>query len=222
MQQRGCIIDRGRGRNFASERDFIGSGMQADISETTGDASLDKALGRALVRISQEFGETPGFGFIDDGVNGNAFASPEIVVPGTWGTVMFGRTLFRDLMDRYSDGIAVIAVAAHEFGHIAQFRSGIDSQLLVGQQNVRRVELHADFISGYFLGRRKADNPNLRLWSAGETLYRIGDYAFNDRNHHGTPDERTTAAEAGFAYANDHSNFGQAFRYGAEYILRKF
>lgn len=69
---------------------------------------------------------------------------------------MFGQTMFHDLLDRYTDqGMAVLAVCAHEFGHIAQFRAGVRDRLLRGQRTVKRMELHADLLSGYFLGYRK-------------------------------------------------------------------
>ena len=191
---------------------------------TTGDHTLDRSLGRALVRLSEMFSERPGFGFIDDSGAPNAYATDQTQVPGTWGTVCFGQALFKDLMDRYQDrGLAVMAVAAHEFGHIAQFRSGVDAQLLKYQPTVKRVELHADFLSGYFLGVRKRQRPSISVWAAGHTLYRIGDYEFHNPNHHGTPDQRVTAAETGFKVAyDDRAEFGSAFSWGIEYILTNF
>ena len=145
-------------------------------------------------------------------------------MPGTWGTVLFGQALFEDLMSRYQDrGVAVLAVAAHEFGHIAQFRSGADGRLLRGRPTVKRVELHADLLSGYFLGVRKRQQPSLSVWAAGHTLYRIGDYEFHDRNHHGTPDERVAAAEVGFRLGQDGgTDFGRAFSWGGEHVLKNF
>ena len=127
-------------------------------------------------------------------------------------------------MERYQDqGLAVMAVAAHEFGHIAQFRSGVDGRLLRNQRTVKRVELHADFLSGYFLGVRKRQQPSISVWAAGHTLYRIGDYEFHNPSHHGTPDERVAAAETGFGFGYDERvEFGQAFSQGVEHILTNF
>ena len=174
--------------------------------------------------MSELFSEKPGFGFIDDSDGPNAYATTGTLVPGTWGTVCFGQTLFRDLLDRYQDqGLAVMAVAAHEFGHIAQFRSGVDKRLDRYQPTVRRVELHADLLSGYFLGVRKRQQPSISVWAAGHTLYRIGDYEFHNPNHHGTPDERVAAAEAGFRLGHDgRAEFGQAFSWGVEHVLTNF
>ena len=220
---RGCLIAsthlKALGRRGVS---FFQPGEQ--LITTTGDQALDRSLGRALVRLSDMFSERPGFGFVDDSDAPNAYATDQTQVPGTWGTVCFGQALFKDLMDRYQDqGLAVMAVAAHEFGHIAQFRSGVDARLLRYQPTVKRVELHADFLSGYFLGVRKRQRPSISVWAAGHTLYRIGDYEFHNPNHHGTPDERVAAAETGFKLGyDDRVEFGEAFSWGVEHILTNY
>ena len=220
---RGCLIEYAHLKEFQrSNVNFFRPSEQ--LSTTTGDRMLDKFLGRALVRLSTLFSERPGFGFVDDSGAPNAYATDQTLVRGTWGTVCFGQTLFKNLMDHYGDlGLAVMAVAAHEFGHIAQFRSGIDKQLLRNQHTVKRVELHADFLSGYFLGVRKRQQPSISVWAAGHTLYQIGDYEFHDPSHHGTPDQRVAAAETGFKLGHDESaGFAQAFSKGVEYILTNF
>ena len=220
---RGCLLESTHMRALGSSGIRF---LQPDerLISTTGDRSLDRALGRALVRLSELFSERPGFGFIDDFEGANAYATDQTRVPGTWGTVCFGQNLFRDLMERYQDqGLAVMAVAAHEFGHIAQFRSGVDRKLIRYQSTVKRVELHADLLSGYFLGVRKRQEPSISVWAAGHTLYRIGDYEFNNPNHHGTPDERVAAAEMGFKLGHDHrAGFGQAFSWGVEHVLTNY
>ena len=220
---RGCLLDPAQFRRL--RRDgvrFFGPGER--LITTTGARMLDRSLGRALVRLSELFSERPGFGFADDSDGPNAYATDRTQVPGTWGTVCFGQALFKDLMERYQDkGWAVMAVAAHEFGHIAQFRSGVDGQLLKYQSTVKRVELHADFLSGYFLGVRKRQQPSIKVRAAGDMLYRIGDYEFHNPNHHGTPDQRVMAAETGFKVGHDdRAEFGPAFSWGVEYILADF
>jgi hypothetical protein len=197
--------------------------IRDQLISTTGDENLDRSLGRALVRLSSIFGERPGFGFIDDRDGPNAYASPETKVPGTWGTVLYGQTLFQDLIRRNSDkGMAVLAVAAHEFGHVAQFRSRVDETLMQGQSTVKLVELHADFLSGYFLGLRKRDDSSVSVWAAGKTFYEIGDYQYNDRNHHGTPDERVTAAEEGFKHGSRGAPYSEGFQNGLDFTLTRF
>ena len=218
----GCYLQRGSLARLGSRLTSFAS-ISSDLITTTGDPGLDKALGRALVRMSKTFGEQPGFGFIDDSDGMNAYATPDTQVTGTWGTVMFGREMFRDLMARNADeGMSVIAVAAHEFAHVAQFRSGLHDRMLAGQPTVRRIELHADYLAGYFLGFRKRENPAISVWASGKTLYEIGDYSFNDRNHHGTPAQRVEAAETGFALGKDGVAYADAFTRGAEYVLSRY
>jgi len=217
----GCCLAHGQARNFHSPQGYSAPGQQ--ISDSTGDAALDRLLGRALVKLSGLFGQRPGFGFIDDWGAPNAYATAETLVPGTWGTVLYGTTLFRDTLAAYDDqGMAVLSIMAHEFGHIAQFAYGTDQQLLWGQSTVKRVELHADYLAGYYLGMRKREQPDLPLWAAGDMLARIGDYAYYDWNHHGTPEERVAAAEAGFALASDRAPaFDAGFEAGVEWVLQQ-
>ena len=173
------------------------------------------------MKLSALFGQRPGFGFVDDRGAPNAYATSDTLVPGTWGTVLYGATLFRQTLAAYDDGgMAVMAVMAHEFGHVAQFAYGLDRRLLQGQATVKRVELHADYLAGWYLGRRKAEQPELSVWAAGDMLAGIGDYAFFDWNHHGTPEERVAAAEAGFKLAGDgQADFDPAVERGLEFVL---
>lgn len=190
-----------------------------DMVMTTGNRDLDRSLGRALIKLTALFSQRPGVGFIDDYGEPNALATSETLIGGTWGTVLFGKELFGDLMNRDSQGWGVLAVMAHEVGHIAQFRSGVVPRLQARQTTVKRVELHADLLSGYFLGVRKRQQPSIRVWPAGEALYSIGDYKFNHPGHHGTPTERVRAAEAGFRMGGSGHGFNHAFSWGVEYVL---
>lgn len=193
-----------------------GYGDPWGVIESSGDPALDRALGKALVRLSTLFGQRPGFGFFDDYGLPNAYATDETTVAGTWGTVLYGMTLFRQLVEGYADeGMAVMMIAAHEFGHIAQYATGAAQQLQWGSYTVKPVELHADWLAGWYLGMRKRDRPDLSLREAGAFLHSIGDYMTFDYNHHGTPDERVAAAEAGFKHAEaGGTDFAAAFREG--------
>jgi len=220
----GCLLAAGEIEAIEEREGGLTMGAITDrVVNTTGDAALDRALGMALVRLARTFGERPGFGFFDDRGRPNAYASRETKVPGTWGTVVYGQTLFADLMRRNSDkGMAVLAVAAHEFGHIAQYRRGVDGRLRGGAPTVKRIELHADFLSGYFLGLRKREDSRISVWAAGKTFYEIGDYDFNNEGHHGTPDERVAAAEAGFKHGSQGQTYDRTFSAGVDFILSRF
>jgi hypothetical protein len=130
---------------------FVGSDDDVDrMVFTSGDRETDHRLGRALLRLAQVFDVHPGCGFFDDGRQPNARAVPKSTVPGTEGTVLFGQSLFRKTMALNDDGMAVLAVFAHEFGHIAQFRTRVHDTLRDGYPTAKLVELHADFLAGFY------------------------------------------------------------------------
>lgn len=181
---------------------FSAAGNSSDpagLDASTGDAEADKLLGRALARMAQRFGVAPAFSFYREKDKPNAYATKETTTSGTWGSVVFGRKLFEEQFARYKDGgISVVAIMAHEFGHIVQYRNDLERQLLRGEPTVRRMELHADYLAGWYLGLMKQSNSNVSLWASGDTFKRIGDFAYNDPGHHGTPEQRVAATEAGF------------------------
>lgn len=181
-------------------QDFSALSSASISSNSTGVPEMDRALGRALVRIAKAFDVNPSFAFLDDEQAPNAYASAETSLPGTWGTVVFGRRLFREQMARYKDnGMSVLAIVAHEFGHIVQFSRNLSGDLRGREPTVRKIELHADFLSGWYLGTRKKVDKSITLWASGDTFNRIGDYQYNAPQHHGTPAQRVAAAEAGFS-----------------------
>ena len=217
-QIEGCCLRAGE----AADLDL----QTIDLIPRSGDGKTDHWLGRALLRLAKTFDVNPGCGFYDDGTGGvhpgeNAFASREQKVAGTEGTVLFGQELFRHTMRRNEDGIAVLAIFAHEFGHIAQFRSGVDRSLHAGQSTVKLVELHADFLAGFYLARRKAEIPDLRLWSAGDVIHGFGDNNFTGPIHHGTPEERIRAMEEGYTFGGGAApSFATAMNVGESFVRR--
>lgn len=193
---------------------------------TTGNASLDRALDASIKRLSDLFGQVPAFGFYREedhpDIGGmNAFATTVGTdIPGTWGTVGFGALLFDREMNRHDrTGSTVVAIVAHEFAHIWAMRTGAIQKINEGQPTVKRSELHADYLAGFFLGVRKRAAPSLSLQSAGDLFYRLGDYNTHTKSHHGTPDERVAAAEQGFKVAYvEQRNAQYAFQAGMEYV----
>lgn len=204
-----------------SDKDFGALPDSDELTNTSGDKNLDRALGRALTRIAASFKVNPSFAFFKDGNAPNAYASPDTNTAGTNGSVVFGQSLFQDQFSRYSDsGISVLAIIAHEFGHICQFQQNLSAVLRGSDRTVRRIELHADYLSGWYLGVLKKHNPSVSLWSSGDTFHRIGDTNFNNPQHHGTPEERVTASKTGFDLATGgEENVQAAISRGKDYIL---
>jgi hypothetical protein len=206
--------------------------LQADqkLITSSGRADIDHYLGLALLRLSNEFNVYPGFGFFDEGRTENAFATPETQIGGTHGTVIFGLHLFRDAMHEYRDrGVAVIAVCAHEFGHIYQYFNGYFDKLTKQQYPnqtvppVKLAELHADYLAGYFLAGRKAAYPWLDLQGAGALFDSFGDNDFTNPQHHGTATQRVRSIEEGFKYGRSEQHpIEIAAATGAEFVLKEF
>lgn len=168
------------------------------IDQTTGDAALDRALGRALLRMSDFFGVRPGVGVYDDSTEPNALAYKASYISGTTGTVCLGATLMRQLMAGSDDGgVSVVAVLAHEFAHIFQFQNGMDNRLAPGEGPVKLLELNADFFAGLFLAHFQLLVPEMRLYDSGRVFHGLGDTSFASSGHHGRPDERVRAIEFG-------------------------
>lgn len=187
----------------------------------TGNSTLDRGLGHALTNVKRVFSQNPGFGFYDDAGRPNAYAYSGTIVSDTQGTVGFGSTLFRELLRRFNDGgVSVMAVMAHEFGHISQFGARRTYQgLKSAHHTVKFVELHADLLAGYFLGWRKQELPSMPVIAALEHMYSIGDFKFNDPHHHGTPSERVWATSVGYGMGSDRLGLQHVFSRGAEIVL---
>jgi hypothetical protein len=191
--------------------------------ETSGDADLDRALGRALVHISQAFDVYPGFSFYDDYDAPNAIAAPFTLLEDTTGTVLFGINLLRTQLDAPDGDIAVLGICAHEFGHIVQFFSPYYRQLRKAHATVKLVELHADFLAGYFVARRRERFPDLRLQGLGAAWEAMGDVEYNDPKHHGTSEERLAAIEEGYFWGRDEGGEVRgAAEAGARFVKERF
>jgi hypothetical protein len=201
-----------------------------DIAETgggrrtTGNAETDRALDRALKRLADTFNVFPGFGFFDDGPYKNAFAFDGVLpqLPRTKGTVLYGDFLFQSLLQTDPSGTAVMWVMAHDFAHVWLFSTGDMPRLGTedAPRTSKRVELHADFLAGFYVGQRQRENPSISLYETGHVIWELGDTNFNDPAHHGTPPERLAAAEAGFKVSYLEARDARyAYAAGLNYVL---
>ena len=212
-----CQASRSYGVNGGAAESYI------RIAKSSGDAETDRFLGSALGRLSSTFKVSPGFAFFDDSKSENAVAIRETLLGNGPGTVLMGMKLFGRLMARTNDGgITVIAVCAHEFGHIYQMYAGYETPLnQLDTRTNRPHELHADFLAGYYLALRKTEHRQLDLREVGRELHALGDTAFTSRQHHGTPDERVGALAAGFKFGSQgNADIPAAAKAGFDLIRR--
>jgi hypothetical protein len=184
---------------------------------------FDEALGEVLVMLSQTFRVNPGFGFYDDSGSMNALATQVSRVEGTRDLVVFGRTMLNHLLSLPRDGeSAVVAVCAHEFGHIYQYASVYYNRL---QNTLPRhcpcVELHADFLAGYFLYQFERERPVIGLQGVGDAWETMGSSDFNRSSSHGTSRQRIAAIEGGYSFARDSGgSLAEAARAAYEHVQR--
>jgi hypothetical protein len=99
--------------------------------------------------------------------------------------------------------VAPQAILAHEFGHHIQFQLNLITTPRT-PEGTRRTELMADAYAAYFLSHsRGASMQWKRVKQFLEVFFNIGDCAFTDNGHHGTPTQRMAAAEWAYNVAND-------------------
>lgn len=199
----GCVVrgkdaDRALGSGILSSRHTSLPALVDGSTRTTGDLELNRRLDQALQRLASTFGVWPQVGFYDDGDQPNALAISYAKAGRPHYAVVFGKTYFRQMFAYDPSGITFLQTAAHEFAHIWMYKSGGLDALLEGHPTVKRAELHADYLSVYYLGLRKRNNPGASFRSAGLKRWESGDRFHQDPHHHGTPRQRLEAAEAGF------------------------
>jgi hypothetical protein len=219
----GCALGDAEAREVfgkAGAQRIYGHGDEPMVAHS-GNRDFDIALAQMLASISTEFGVLPGFAYYDDSDGMNAYATPISRLSRADGTVLFGqRLLAEQLALKENPEIAVTTVCAHEFGHIVQFKLKLTPRLLAGQTTVKRTELHADFMAGYFAGLRKKRRPDFPAQTFAMTMESVGDSQFRRPQHHGTPTERAAAVIKGFdtGFREQHG-FGEAVEQGVQYAI---
>ncbi len=185
-----------------------------EFFEDTGNAEIDRAIQREMASLRERFGVTPDVRILDDRPSPQAWASLSSIAPKTLGTIALGRRLLREQV--YVGDHAAIALAgimAHECSHIVQWQRG---SRLVGRER----ELHADYLAGWYLGRRagKDFKSRRKVRAFAKTLFAKGDHAFASPHHHGTPHERSASFLLGFRQSV--GDLDAAYRAGEEFIAR--
>ena len=172
------------------------------------------AMMSILYGLDQLLQVNPQFVIYNDAASPNAFATPAMLDPQHRdGTVMFGyRLLGSEVQQTGYANFTVSAIMAHEFGHILQFKYGENLP-------TKQKELEADYIAGWYIGNTDVQVPALAISQALQSFYQKGGYDFNSPNHHGTPEERVEAVEAGIQGSS--SSLPQMFHDAHEFVLTK-
>jgi hypothetical protein len=197
----GCRLLSGEESDFFARTRIVEAFETGDerIEERSGNPQLDRALAQSLAMIARMFSVLPGFGYYDDSDGPNARATPAARLGRTDGTVMFGLKLLKQLLaGPERPDASIVAVCAHEFGHIVSYnRSGMIDKLSPDPRQPFRAEQYADYIAGFFAGKRKLEEPNFPAVVFATTQRRFGG------GDHGTGQQRGEAVQQGFLAAFD-------------------
>lgn len=175
-----------------------GSGLEVGtLLKTTGNPQLDKSLISEMSMQSAFYGYRPAFVLYSGGEKNAAAVNKTLAdYPQTDGTILYNIDMLREQLSVSRWGGSILAgVIAHEFAHIYQYHNDYYSRLLGLDQTVKFVELHADFLSGFYMGGKSG---SIEVKDYANAFFEIGDYEFNAPAHHGTPAERYLALKAGF------------------------
>jgi hypothetical protein len=107
--------------------------------------------------------------------------------------------------------IAPQAIFAHEFAHQIQYEKEYFDDLgkVSAAEATRYTELMADAMAGYYLTHARGEALNQkRVEQFLQVFYQIGDCAFTNPGHHGTPNQRMKAAQFGFTVADEFQKQG--------------
>jgi hypothetical protein len=175
---------------------------------------LDEAVIRELKKIVGIIPINPQFQYIQEDLP-NAFALRTSDVLGTKGTVLLGLKLLNSLLDDDDGGGAIAGICAHECAHIYQYFNAFYDHL--SPLGGIAVELHADLLAGYYMGKR-GDADASRVRSFSMELFKRSGYDFTDPSFHGSPGERSAAVDRGYYYATQGLSFPDACTKGEAYV----
>lgn len=186
---RGCLLTAATG----VESNTAGCGAP---TPTSGNPGEDAAL-ISEFNAQQGFWGIPGisFSFLNDCNSPNAYAQPDTKA------ILFGTTLASQTYLQFGTLVPLWQIIAHEFGHQVQFYFG-DSWL--NAPTVSPKELEADMFSGFYLILAKSTSVTYQEMSTSiSNAFALGDWQYNNPNHHGTPAQRGAAVLAGGKIANE-------------------
>jgi hypothetical protein len=138
----------------------------------------------------------------------NAFAYNGFAPLGIAPRIVMGDGILEGYKDLGFEDVAPQAVYSHEFAHHIQFRNDYFSDFYATTgdeaEQTRYSELMADAMAAYYLTHKRGATLNWkRVQQFLEIFYQIGDCAFSNPGHHGTPNQRMAAAQWGYELANE-------------------
>jgi len=190
-------------RTFFTDEDANGNPIP--ITATQAAELADQLADLVANTRSLKGGNHPLFSF-------NAFALPAI--PGLAADkVVMGDGVLEGYAAAGLGNIAALApqaVYGHEFGHHIQFKNGYGPELpganaeTSDAEFTRYTELMADAYSGYYLAHQNlGKTTKQQIRDAERAFFNLGDCAFDNPGHHGTPNQREAAVDFGMQVASE-------------------
>ena len=140
----------------------------------------------------------------------NAFAvtpEPDFNIPSK---IVMGDGIQKAYFDMGLGDVATQAILSHEYGHQVQFANPNLVTFDYSPEGTRATELMADALSAYYLTNKRGAAMNWhRVKDFLDVFYAIGDCAFDDPGHHGTPNQRMKSAEFGYSIASSAQKQGK-------------
>ena len=180
------------------------------ILRSSGYRSLDSIVIQEIINLQSFFQVKVDFFFLQEYYGSNAMYDPRCNYNCN-GSVFLGTKMLYEQLQKEHGIECVKAILAHEFGHCVQ-------HLMSWQESGKRVELHSDFMAGYYTGRMYNYNDE-QVESLFSEFYSIGDYNYWSLDHHGTKYERKCAFEEGYYFAKENfSTVVSANTYAIQYV----
>ncbi len=180
-------------------------GQLGQLYKTSGNQQLDFWHYGEYNNLIQRFGVKPDIFFYDDGNSPNAYFTPQISnnqYPD--GQVAIGLSWIKKEFANSptNSGVSIAIIMAHEFGHC------VDVKYSVYNTQSYKSELFADYLAGCYLHLKSMTIGEQYVREVANSFYSIGDYAFNDPRHHGTPSQRVACLMAGYNFSKSRVGIG--------------
>lgn len=193
------------------------------LVESLGNRTFENIFSDALVDVANAFKVYPDFRYYKDFGSPNALATPFRLRRNQHksdGTILLGIEFFRNAMKHKGGDVGVLAVCAHEFGHIVGFKRNLREHLADAGIREFAFELHADFLTGYFLKKYMQRYPALDIDGVVPVWKKFGSKNFKRPGTHGTVKMRRRAISAGFFLAQNQSSisFNEAYEAATAHV----
>ncbi|SEW01743.1 hypothetical protein SAMN05421841_0642 [Chryseobacterium wanjuense] len=147
--------------------------------------------------------------FVNDPVDPNG--SMNAISYDNGSMIYYGYTFYNDAKSK-AGNIGNVFILGHEYGHQIQYKFQLPQ--IITENTSRGIELEADGLSGYYLGRNQVSFQQVAI--AANYAAAIGDFNITDPSHHGIPSQRRSAVRLGYllsANALTPQQFDMYFKY---------